>query len=175
MAKCSVELDQVSGRIAKALHPEHDIRIEDFQRTRLPSDGIDAVIGNVPFADVRLDYHGQKLALHDFFYVKSIDALKAGGVLALVTSHFTLDKQNAAVRETLAEQADFLGAVRLPSDAFAREGTKVVTDIVFLRRRSPGESAHHADPGMACRRPPRHRGRRSPNQPLVGVQGPGVA
>ncbi len=89
---------------------------------------------------------GQKLSLHDYFFAKSIDALKPGGVLALVTTHFTLDKQNAAIRERLGGAADFLGAIRLPSDAFKREGTSVVTDIVFLRKRAPGEPAHHADP-----------------------------
>ena len=104
------------------------------------------MIGNVPFADLKLDYHGQKLSLHDYFFAKSIDALKPGGVLALVTTHFTLDKQNAAIREYLASKADFVGAIRLPSDAFKREGTAVVTDIVFLRKRAPGEPAHHADP-----------------------------
>ena len=139
-----VEMDSISGRIAKALHPDADIRIENFRDTRLPE--IDAVIGNVPFADVKLDYHGQKLSLHDFFIAKSVDALKPGGVLALVTSHFTLDKQNAGVREYLADKADFVGAIRLPADAFKREGTAVVTDILFLRKRSPGEVAHHADP-----------------------------
>ena len=81
-----VELDSISGRIAKAIHPDHDIRIENFRDTRLPEDSIDAVIGNVPFADVKLDYHGQKLSLHDFFFAKSVDALKPGGVLALVTT-----------------------------------------------------------------------------------------
>jgi len=141
-----IELDSISGRIAKALHPEHDIRIESFRDTKLPEDRIDAAIGNVPFADLKLDYHGQKLSLHDFFFAKSIDALKPGGVLALVTSHFTLDKQNAAIREYLASKADFVGAIRLPSDAFKRQGTAVVTDIVFLRKRLPGEPAHHADP-----------------------------
>jgi N12 class adenine-specific DNA methylase len=141
-----VELDSISGRIAKALHPKHDIRIENFRDTKLPEDRIDAVIGNVPFADLKLDYRGQKLPLHDFFFAKSIDALKPGGVLALVTSHFTLDKQNGALREYLAEKADFVGAIRLPSDAFKREGTAVVTDIVFLRKRDRGEPARHVDP-----------------------------
>ena len=112
--------------------PTHDIRIENFRDTKLPEGSIDAVIGNVPFADVKLDYRGEAVPLHDFFFAKSLDALKPGGVLALVTSHFTLDKQNAAIREYLAERADFLGAIRLPSDAFKREGTAVVTDIVFL-------------------------------------------
>jgi N12 class adenine-specific DNA methylase len=140
-----VELDSLSGRIARALHPEADIRIENFRDSKLPEGQFDAVIGNVPFADLKLDYHGQKLSLHDFFFAKSIDALKPGGVLALVTSHFTLDKQNAGLREYLAERADFVGAIRLPSDAFQREGTSVVTDIVFLRKRAPGEPARHAD------------------------------
>jgi N12 class adenine-specific DNA methylase len=141
-----VELDRTSGRIARALHPEHDIRIENFRDTRLPEGGLDAVIGNVPFADVKLSHNGQRFSLHDYFFAKSVDSLKPGGVVALVTSHYTLDKQNAAIREYLAERADFLGAIRLPSDAFKREGTAVVTDIVFLRKRAPGEKAHHADP-----------------------------
>jgi N12 class adenine-specific DNA methylase/SAM-dependent methyltransferase len=141
-----VELDSLSGRIAKAIHPDHDIRIEDFHDTRLPENGFDAIIGNVPFADIRRDYRGQKLSLHDFFIAKSLDALAPGGIMALVTSHYTLDKQNAAHRESLAERADFLGAIRLPSNAFQREGTSVVTDIVFLRKRAPGQEPLHADP-----------------------------
>ena len=144
---------RISGRIARALHPGHDIRIENFRDTRLPEDRIDAVIGNVPFADLKLDYRGQKLSLHDFFFAKSIDALKPGGVLALVTTHFTLDKQNAAIREYLAAKADFVGAIRLPSDAFKREGTAVVTDIVFLRKRAPGEPAQPRRPRVAAASP----------------------
>ncbi|HUY87458.1 MAG TPA: DEAD/DEAH box helicase family protein [Pirellulales bacterium] len=141
-----VELDGISGRIARARFPASDIRIENFRDTRLPEGRIDAVIGNVPFADVKLEYGGRKLALHDFFFAKSLDGLKPGGIMALVTSHFTLDKQNAELREHLAAKADFLGAIRLPSDAFSREGTRVVTDIVFLRKRAPGEEPRHADP-----------------------------
>jgi N12 class adenine-specific DNA methylase len=141
-----VEMDSISGRIAKALHPDQDIRIENFRDTRLPEDRIDAVVGNVPFADLKLDYHGQKLSLHDYFFAKSIDALKPVGVAALVTTHFTLDKQNAAIREYLASKGDFVGAIRLPSNAFKREGTAVVTDILFLRKRSLGQTANHVDP-----------------------------
>jgi N12 class adenine-specific DNA methylase len=141
-----VELDRISGRIAQLLHPDQDIRIENFRDTRLTENGIDAVIGNVPFADLKLEYRGQKLSLHDFFFAKSIDALRPAGVLALVTTHFTLDKQNAAIREYLASKADFVGAIRLPSDAFKREGTAVVTDILFLRKRAADEPARHADP-----------------------------
>jgi hypothetical protein len=140
-----IEMDSISGRIAKAIHPDQDIRIENFRDTRLPEDRIDAVVGNVPFADLKLDYQGQKLALHDYFFAKSIDAVKPDGVMALVTTHFTLDKQNAAIREYLASKADFLGAIRLPSDAFKREGTSVVTDILFLRKRFPGDPANYVD------------------------------
>jgi N12 class adenine-specific DNA methylase len=141
-----VELDSISGRIARQLHPGHDIRIENFRDTVLPDGSLDAVVGNVPFADLKLDYGGQKLALHDFFLAKSIDALRPGGVLALVTSHFTLDKQNGSTREQLAAKADFVGAIRLPSDAFKRQGTMVVTDILFLRRRAAFDPPDHADP-----------------------------
>jgi N12 class adenine-specific DNA methylase/SAM-dependent methyltransferase len=146
-----VELDSISGRIARALHPAADIRIENFRDSRLPA--IDAVIGNVPFANLKLDYRGQKLSLHDYFFAKSVDSLKPGGLLALVTSHYTLDKQNAAIREYLADRADLVGAIRLPSDAFRREATAVVTDIVFLRRRAPGEPANHADPDWLTTQP----------------------
>ena len=139
-----VELDSISGRIARALYPQADIRIENFRDSKLPQ--LDAVIGNVPFADVKMEHNGQKFSLHNYFIAKSMEALKPGGVLAVVTSHFTLDSQNAAAREYLAERADFLGAIRLPSDAFKREGTSVVTDIVFLRKRAPGEVCKHCDP-----------------------------
>ena len=136
-----VEMDGISGRIAKALHPGQDIRIENFCHSRLPQ--LDAVIGNVPFADLKLDYNGQRFALHDYFFAKSVDSLKPGGVLALVTSHFTLDKQNAAIREYLASKADFVGAIRLPSDAFRQEGTAVVTDIILMRKRSLDDPPNH--------------------------------
>jgi SAM-dependent methyltransferase len=141
-----VELDSISGRIARALYPSHDIRIENFRDTRLPEGRIDAVIGNVPFADLRLEYKGTRLSLHDFFLAKSLDALKPGGVLAVVTSHYTLDRQQTGLREYLAERADFLGAIRLPAEAFKQEGTKVVTDILCLYKRAAGEATRHADP-----------------------------
>lgn len=140
-----VEMDSISGRIAKAIHQNHDIRIENFRDTKLATNAVDCVVGNVPFADVKLDYRGSKLSLHDYFFAKSLEALRPGGVLALVTTHFTMDKQNAFVRELLGSKADFVGAIRLPSDAFKREGTSVVTDIVFLRKRAEGEPAKHVD------------------------------
>jgi N12 class adenine-specific DNA methylase len=146
-----VELDSISGRIARLLHPGQDVRTENFRDSRLPA--VDAVIGNVPFADIKLEHRGQRFSLHDYFFAKSVDALKPGGVLALVTSHYTLDKTNPALREYLAGQADFLGAIRLPSDAFKAEGTSVVTDIVFLKKRAPGQPAQHADPDWLATAP----------------------
>jgi N12 class adenine-specific DNA methylase len=139
-----VELDTISGRIARVLHPRADIRIEDFQDTLLPA--LDAVIGNVPFANVKLEHKGHKFSLHDYFFAKSVDALAPGGILALITSHYSLDKVNASIREYLASKAVFLGAIRLPSDAFKREGTAVVTDIVFMRKRPLDEPPNHVDP-----------------------------
>lgn len=143
-----VELDSISGRIAKALHPAADIRIENFTDTRLPQ--LDAVIGNVPFADVKLEHNGQKFSLHDYFFAKSVDALKPGGVLALVTSHYTLDKQNAAIREYLAERADFLGAIRLPSDAFKKEGRSRLLGTRIRTRRSRRCSRRFATARCGC-------------------------
>ena len=139
-----VELDSLTGRIARLLHPEADIRIENFRDVKLPP--LDGVIGNVPFADIKLEHKGQRLSLHDYFIAKSVESLKPGGVLALVTSHYTMDKQNAVAREMIADQADFLGAIRLPADAFKAEGTQVTTDILFLRKRAPGQEPNHADP-----------------------------
>jgi N12 class adenine-specific DNA methylase len=137
-----VEMDSVSGRIARALYPHDDIRIENFRDSRLPA--VDAVIGNVPFADIRYEHGGQRFSLHDFFFAKSVDALAPGGVLALVTSRFTLDKLDGSAREYLAAQADFLGAIRLPDEAFKDQGTTVVADIVFLAKRHPGAAKNHA-------------------------------
>jgi N12 class adenine-specific DNA methylase len=140
-----IELDGVSGRIARLLHPTHDIRIEDFGDSRFPEGFFDAALGNVPFSDLKRTYRGDKFSLHDFFLVKALDLVKAGGVLAFVTSHFTLDKRNAAVRERIAATADLVGAIRLPCEAFQREGTAVVTDLVFLRKRFAGAEPEHCD------------------------------
>jgi SAM-dependent methyltransferase len=132
-----VELDRISGRIARALHPEHDIRIENFRDTRLPEDRIDAVIGNVPFADKpRYEHHGQRYSLHDYFILKSLDAIKPGGVLALVTSHYTLDKQNADIRESLAGRADVLGAIR---------PKRVTTSFTLARNDAGSASLDHLE------------------------------
>lgn len=130
-----VEQDSLSGRMAKLIHPGHEIRVEAFQDSNLPEGSVDFAIGNVPFADIKLRYKGQRHSLHDYFFLKSLDAVRPGGVLAFVTSRYTLDKASPAVRELLAEQADFVGALRLPGEAFKDQGTEVVTDIVFLRKK----------------------------------------
>ena len=129
-----VEMETLSGRIARQLYPEANIRIEDFGETPLPEGSVDVVVGNVPFADLKRTHQGQKLPLHDYFFAKSLDGLREGGILALVTSRFTLDKLDPAFRDYLNERADFLGAIRLPTDAFKQEGTQVVTDILFLAK-----------------------------------------
>jgi hypothetical protein len=139
--------------------------------THLPERRIDAVIGNVPFADIRLVYGGQRLALHDFFLAKSLDALTTGGILDLVTSHYTLDKQNTDLREYLAEQANFLGAARLPSIAslynapLPRSIAELGVDhlLGYVRDRCcwrilissfVGEHASHVPPKALMRGPP---------------------
>lgn len=138
-----VERDLISGRIARARFPGQDIRVEDFRETNLVDGSLDAAIGNPPFADLKVDYRGDKLALHDFFIAKSLDALKPGGVLALVTSHFTLDKLDGTARARMADRADFFSALRLPSDAFKAEGTSVVTDVLFFKKRGAGLPVAH--------------------------------
>lgn len=140
-----IEQDRISGQIAQLLYPDADIRMENFADTQM-SLPVDAVIGNVPFAEITYAYRGSRYALHDFCLVKSLDLLRPGGVLAVVTSHYTLDKQDPTVRQQLAAQADFLGAIRLPSTAFEDQGTRVVADLLILRKRAPGQTEAHVDP-----------------------------
>lgn len=140
----AIEQEVLSGRIARALYPDQDIRIEPFQKSVLPAGSLDVVVGNVPFSDLTLKWQDGKLALHEYFFAKSLDSLREGGILALVTSRYTLDKKDPSFREYLAGQADFLGAMRLPKGAFRQEGTEVVTDIVFLRKRPPAQAPAHA-------------------------------
>lgn len=138
-----VELDSITGRIAKQLYQKADITVDGFQKTAYPNDFFDVVIGNVPFgnygvADKKYDKH--HFQIHDYFLAKSIDQVRPGGVVAVITSSGTMDKQNASAREYLAERADLLGAIRLPNNAFRRNaGTDVVADILFLQKReTPG-------------------------------------
>lgn len=135
MTFIGVEQDTISGRIARALYPGHDIRVESFQDTNLVEGSVDFAIGNVPFAEIKLRFQGDRYALHDFFFLKSLEAVRPGGALALVTSRYTMDKSDATVRRLLAEQADFVAAIRLPGTAFREQGTGVITDIIFLRKK----------------------------------------
>jgi len=136
----------------------------------------------VPFADLKLDYQGQKLSLHDYFFAKSVDALKPKGVLALVTTHFTLDKQNAAIREYLGSKADFVGAIRLPSDALqTRRHRRRPPTSSSYGKRSPGEHARHEEAEWQRAMPMEIDGMEVPDQPLLrppsgnGFWAPGAA
>ena len=131
---------------------ENEVHIQGLEETPVKENGkADLIVSNIPFGNFQVydpAYQGSAVTskIHDYFFAKSTGALKPGGVVALVTTHYTLDKQNAFIREYLADKADFVGAIRLPSDAFKREGTSVVTDIVFLRKRSLDEPPKHVDP-----------------------------
>lgn len=141
----TVELDPISAGIAKLLYPTQDARHADFTKFSMPKGFYDLVIGNPPFADVKItsdpEYAKYKFSLHDYFFAKSMDLLRPGGIMALVTSRYTMDKANDVARAYLAKQADLVGAIRLPQTAFKENaGTEVVTDVLFLRKRLPGES-----------------------------------
>lgn len=135
-----IELDSLTGRIAKKLYPEAQIQICGFENSNLKSESFDVAVGNVPFGDIRVydkKYNKENLLIHDYFFSKSLDMVKPGGVVAFITSIGTLDKRNDTARRLLAEKADFLGAVRLPNNAFkANAGTEVTSDIIFLQKRT---------------------------------------
>jgi len=144
--RTGVELDSVTARIAKKLYPDATIFAKGFEETPLPDNFFDAVVGNVPFGDYCVHDPAYKRtvtrAIHDYFFAKSLDKLRPGGVMALITSRYTMDKQDDSVRTYLADRADLLGAIRLPNTAFkANAGTEVTTDILFLRKRAPGQAA----------------------------------
>jgi hypothetical protein len=134
-----VELDSVTGRIAKQLYPNADVTVSGFEKTNRPDNFFDLAIGNVPFGSYKLSdkkYDKHNFLIHDYFFAKSLDQARPGGIVAFVTSKGTMDKANPAVRKYLAERADLLGAVRLPYNAFkANAGTEVTTDILFLQKR----------------------------------------
>ena len=134
-----VELDSLTGRIAKQLYPDADIQIKGFEKTKFENDSFDAVVGNVPFGDYKVDdkdYNKHKFYIHDYFVAKSIDKVRPGGVLAVVTSKGTMDKENPEMRTYIAQRAELLGAVRLPNDAFKKNaGTEVTSDILFFQKR----------------------------------------
>ena len=134
-----VELDSISGRIARKLYPNADIKITGYENTKFADNSFDVAVGNVPFGDYSLHdkrYDKDHLLIHDYFFVKTLDKVRPGGIVAFVTSKGTLDKANPAARRLMAERADLLGAIRLPNTAFkANAGASVTTDILFLQKR----------------------------------------
>ena len=144
-----VEMDSVTARIAKLLHPNARIRAEDFTKARI-AETYDLVIGNPPFSSrtVRADDPAGRLSqsLHDYFIARSIERLRPGGLAAFVTSRWTMDKADPTARTFLASMADLVGALRLPEGAMrATAGTDVVADILFFQKRAPDETAKRAD------------------------------
>ncbi|WP_337795033.1 LPD25 domain-containing protein [Ruminococcus bicirculans (ex Wegman et al. 2014)] len=133
-----VELDSISGRIAKQLYPEDNIQIKGFEKTTFKNNSFDVVIGNIPFGDYGIAdkaYDKFHFKIHDYFAAKAVDKVKPGGIVAIVTSKFTMDKKNDKARKYLAERCDLLGAVRLPSGTF-KDADSVTTDIIFLKKRT---------------------------------------
>lgn len=133
-----VEIDSISGRIAKQLYPDADIQITGFESTHFQNGSFDTAVGNVPFGDLNFpDKQYSTTKLHDFFFAQTLDKVKEGGIVAFVTSKGTLDKKDESFRMQLAEKADLIGAIRLPNNAFkANAGTEVTSDIIFLQKRS---------------------------------------
>src|SRR5205085_10402746 len=141
-----VELDSLTARIAKKLYPDTTIFEKGFEETTLPNEYFDTVVGNVPFGDYPVHDHAMKRSLtrsiHDYFFAKSLEKVRPGGIMALITSRYTMDKVDPTIREYLAAKADLVAAVRLPNTAFkGNAGTEVVTDNLFLRKRVEGENA----------------------------------
>ena len=136
------ELDPVTFRIAKLLYPSATMFNKDFVELMLPNDSVDVAVSNVPFGVKVYDknYPNLKASIHDYFFVKSLDKVRPGGVVAFITSTFTMDKQRSDIRELLADKADLVFALRFPQDTFAKSaGTAVATDLIFLRKRIPGD------------------------------------
>lgn len=133
------ELDGITGRIAKQLYPHADIKITGFENTNYPNDFFDVAVGNVPFGQYKVSdrqYDKHNFLIHDYFFAKTLDKVRPGGIVAFVTSKGTMDKKNPEVRKYLAQRAELLGAVRLPNTAFKENaGTEVTSDILFLKKR----------------------------------------
>ena len=135
-----VELDNLTGRIAAKLYPQANVQIKGFEDTTFPNDKFDIVVGNVPFGGYGVadsDYNRYNFKVHDYFLAKSVDKVKPGGIVAIITSKGTMDKLNPSARKYVAERAELLGAIRLPNNAFKQTaGTEAVADILFFRKRA---------------------------------------
>ena len=134
-----VELDSISGRIARQLYQKSTVAVQGYEDTNLPNSFFDVAVGNVPFGDFKVldkKYDKHKFLIHDYFFAKTLDKVRPGGVIAFITSKGTLDKENSSVRKYIAQRADLLGAIRLPNNTFkANAGTEVTSDIIFLQKR----------------------------------------
>ncbi|MDK4501214.1 DEAD/DEAH box helicase family protein [Fusobacterium necrophorum] len=134
-----VELDSISGRIASKLYPNANIQIKGFEETIFSNNLFDIAIGNVPFGEYKIsdrEYERNNFLIHDYFFAKTLDKVRSGGVIAFVTSSGTMDKKSEDIRRYISERAEFLGAIRLPNNTFKDEaGTKVTSDIIFLKKR----------------------------------------
>lgn len=134
-----VELDSISGRIARQLYQKSTVAVQGYEDTNLPNSFFDVAVGNVPFGDFKVldkKYDKNKFLIHDYFFAKTLDKVRPGGVIAFITSKGTLDKENPSVRKYIAQRADLLGAIRLPNNTFkANAGTEVTSDIIFLQKR----------------------------------------
>ena len=134
-----VELDDVSGRIARQLYPRSSISVRGYEKMDFPDNFFDVAVGNVPFGQFKVQdrrYDRLNLSIHEYFFAKTLDKVRPGGVVAFVTSSYTMDKRTSNVRKYIAQQAELLGAIRLPNDTFkAAAGTEVVSDILFLQKR----------------------------------------
>ena len=135
----SVELDSLSGRIEKALYPQANIQIDGFENTDFRNNFFDVAVGNVPFGDFKVndkEYDRNNFLIHDYFFAKSIDKVRPGGVIAFITSNGTMDKKDESIRRYIGERCELLGAVRLPNNTFKGvAGTEVTSDIIFLKKR----------------------------------------
>ena len=135
-----VEIDPLTGKIAKQLYQKANISVQGFEETKLPDDHFDVVIGNVPFGDFKVNdsrYNAQKFLIHDYFFAKALDKVRAGGVVVFITSKGTMDKASPEIRKYIAQRAELLGAIRLPDNTFrANAGTEVTSDILFLQKRN---------------------------------------
>lgn len=134
-----VELDSISGRIARQLYQNSSIAVEGYEKTDLPDSFFDCAIGNVPFGQIKVNdkrYNKNNFLIHDYFFAKTLDKVRPGGVVAFITSKGTLDKENPAIRKYIAQRAELLGAIRLPNNTFkSAAGTEVTSDIIFLQKR----------------------------------------
>ena len=134
-----VELDSISGRIAQQLYQKSSIAVQGFEKTDLPDSFFDCAIGNVPFGQFKVQdkrYDKNNFLIHDYFFARTLDKVRPGGIVAFITSKGTMDKENPAVRKYIAQRADLLGAIRLPNDTFkGAAGTEVTSDIIFLQKR----------------------------------------